>query len=177
MDDRKSLFNEIQIIQKKLDKILAYYDKDERTPLQKKLTEKNIVEKNIVEKNSFSEQSFEFQTTHSFIQKLISNAAETKIKVPTNDNEFQKWCLHIDRLIRIDKATETQILKVIDFAVTDSFWRTNILSTQKLREKFNTLHGQMVQKTTPQKPKAKQSDHKQREFDFDKIDRLILEKM
>ena len=41
---------------------------------------------------------------------------------------------------------QKEILALIDFALTDDFWCTNIRSTSKLREKQDTLYAQMVKK-------------------------------
>ncbi len=56
---------------------------------------------------------------------------------------LQRWALQIDRLIRLDHRPQEEIRHVIVFAQTNSFWRSNILSGQKLREKYTTLLLQM----------------------------------
>ena len=38
-----------------------------------------------------------------------------------------------------DKRTPDQVIAAIDFATGDEFWRANILSAPKLREKFDQL--------------------------------------
>lgn len=50
-----------------------------------------------------------------------------------------RWAEEIDRMIRIDKRTFDEVKAMIRYAQADSFWRTNILSAKKLREKFDTL--------------------------------------
>ncbi|MBT7338301.1 MAG: hypothetical protein HN802_01205 [Candidatus Jacksonbacteria bacterium] len=49
------------------------------------------------------------------------------------------WAEHIDKLHRIDGRTYEQIEFMIKWTQQDSFWSQNILSTAKLREKFNSL--------------------------------------
>ncbi len=56
------------------------------------------------------------------------------------------WAEHIEKLRRIDKRTPEQIEFMIRWTQADSFWHKNILSTAKLREKFNNLIPQ-VKKT------------------------------
>ena len=52
---------------------------------------------------------------------------------------LEKWANDV-RLMRIkDKRTEEQIMYVIDWSQNNNFWKSNILSTAKLREKFDTL--------------------------------------
>ena len=55
----------------------------------------------------------------------------------------KRWHDAMDRLIRLDGYTPEQIRQVIDWAQGNEFWAPNILSAPKLREKFDTLKGQM----------------------------------
>lgn len=66
-------------------------------------------------------------------------------RVPSDD-KLDSWAKHIDCMIRLDGRSEKEILALIDFALTDDFWCTNIRSTSKLREKQDTLYAQMVKK-------------------------------
>ena len=52
---------------------------------------------------------------------------------------------------RIDKRTEEQIRYLIEWCQQDSFWQGNILSTKKLREKFDTLVAQVKRAKTNSK--------------------------
>lgn len=65
----------------------------------------------------------------------------------------KKWAQEIDRMLRIDSRTFDEVKAVIRFAQTDQFWKTNILSAKKLREKFDTLWMQSQRKpgSKPQK--------------------------
>lgn len=45
----------------------------------------------------------------------------------------------IEKLIRIDKHTEEEIIEMIDWCQADEFWHTVILSTTKLRKHFETM--------------------------------------
>lgn len=52
------------------------------------------------------------------------------------------WAKHIDRLMRIDGKRAEEIRAVVDYAhrnERDKFWRGNLLSGQKLRDKFEQL--------------------------------------
>ena len=60
-----------------------------------------------------------------------------------HEPNINSWAKHIDLLIRLDKYTENEIIEVIDWALSDKFWSSNIRSTSKLREKFETLSSQM----------------------------------
>lgn len=67
-------------------------------------------------------------------------------RVP-DDTKIDTWAIHIDYMLRLDKRTEAEIESLIDFALTDQFWQTNIRSTAKLREKQDTLYAQMMRKS------------------------------
>jgi len=54
-----------------------------------------------------------------------------------------RWAEDIEKLIRIDKKPPETIRQVILWAKADCFWFPNIISGKKLREKFETLYGQM----------------------------------
>lgn len=60
-----------------------------------------------------------------------------KVKIP---EDLNKWALEIDKMIRIDERSEEDIRKVMYFTQADDFWKCNILSTKKLREKFDQLY-------------------------------------
>lgn len=79
----------------------------------------------------------EYRTTEYFINKLLE-----EIKPPTYKNRkpnIDKWIIHIKRLNEVDGIKYSDIIKVIDWTVKDDFWKTNILSTEKLRKQFNKL--------------------------------------
>ena len=61
---------------------------------------------------------------------------------------IERWAGDIELLIRIDKKSPETIREVISWAKSDKFWFSNIVSGKKLREKFETLYGQMKTKTT-----------------------------
>jgi hypothetical protein len=52
---------------------------------------------------------------------------------------METWAEHIEKLHRIDKRTYEQIEYMIRWTQAHNFWRQNILSTSKLRDKFNEL--------------------------------------
>lgn len=71
-------------------------------------------------------------------QRVLDVAPKTK---PPN---YDRWADDIRLMRQQDKHKLDEIWKVFEFANTDDFWKTNILSPGKLREKFSTLHSKMV---------------------------------
>ena len=98
-------------------------------------------------------------------------------KVPTTETEKTEWCVHIDRMKRLDGRSETDIQEALQFAIKDPFWQTNIRSTKKLREKFETL---ILQARRPKRPevmgKSKNRFHNLEEHGYD-YDKMVWEMM
>lgn len=92
---------------------------------------------------AFSEDSSEYKLS-LLLENMIRQSDEGFKK-----QDLQKWAVHIDRLIRLDNREDKQIHEVIVFAQSDPFWKTNILSTAKLRVKYTTLLMQMESKKQP----------------------------
>jgi len=67
--------------------------------------------------------------------KILENNPEAKISSSYKEN----WGKHLDLMIRRDKRTPEKIKEVIEWCQASNFWRSNILSFGKLREKFDAL--------------------------------------
>jgi hypothetical protein len=73
-----------------------------------------------------------------YLQDKIK-ALDPKAREPN----MQTWASEIDKMIRIDNRSAAEVKDIIDFAHKDPFWRSNILSPKKLREKATTLISKM----------------------------------
>ena len=71
-----------------------------------------------------------------FMEKCIT---ENNPKFPQNESQRQRWAKDFDLMIRRDKIDADDIAEIIDWCQNDSFWRSNILSGKKLREKYQQL--------------------------------------
>ena len=49
------------------------------------------------------------------------------------------WAKTVDRMMRLDHRSEKEIADLIAWVQRDEFWRANVLSMEKLREKFDQL--------------------------------------
>jgi hypothetical protein len=56
---------------------------------------------------------------------------------------LQQWSKQIDLMLRIDARDPDEIERVIEWSQRNPFWQNNILSTKKLRGKYDTLALQM----------------------------------
>ena len=82
----------------------------------------------------FSEDSFEMQCVNSLVQSCLRQFPGAK--VPATAAEKSEWCVHVERMKRLDGRSEADIQEALQFAINDPFWQSNIRSTKKLREKF-----------------------------------------
>lgn len=110
-----------------------------RTENERKM---NTIEREAMKSNESNDLSPEKKIDEDSIQiklaKLLFKLIQEnnpKVKEPN----IEKWALEIDYMLRLDSRTEKEIEFIICWAQSDPFWKTNILSTAKLREKFDQL--------------------------------------
>jgi len=84
-------------------------------------------------KEKFEEDSIPYQLASLLWESIRAN--NEKARTP----DFQSWAGEIDKMIRIDGLTQPEIEAIIFWCQRDSFWKSNILSASKLREKFPQL--------------------------------------
>jgi len=75
--------------------------------------------------------------------------------------DLTSWARDIDLLMRIDQRSPDEIRQVIDWCqIPGGFWGPNILSGRKLREKFDTLSGQMMREATEAKYDSRNGNYR-----------------
>lgn len=115
---------------------------------------------------------FEFQCVDMLIQSCLSIFPGSK--VPRSDQEKRKWAMEIERMKRLDKRSESDIVEALTYATTDGFWKSNIRSVRKFREKFETLiiqsRNKAARDTRETKPPSNRfHNFTQRETDYDSM--------
>lgn len=80
---------------------------------------------------------FEYQCVEMLAQSCVSLFPNSK--VPRTAEEKRKWAAEIERMKRLDGRAEADIIEALTYATTDVFWKSNIRSAKKFREKFETL--------------------------------------
>jgi len=114
---------------------LDSYD-EQNIPEEEKENSPTLVSKGSKDKSknkTFSEDSQEYQLAKLLLDCIIEH--RPNFKRPN----LQSWAKHIDLMLRVDKRTPEEIEQVIRWCQKDPFWQVNILSTRKLREKFDQL--------------------------------------
>lgn len=71
----------------------------------------------------------------------LSQALLKTIRVtsPKQKDSTKKWLADIDKLVRIDGASESDIQQVLKWIPSDRIWSVNILSGNKLRKHYDQL--------------------------------------
>ncbi len=110
-------------------------DNEQKSIIQKdnESLSKKIPTKENIQKKIYSPNSDELRLSELLLSLIRSRKADFK------QPNIQSWAKHIDLMIRIDKRPPEEIEKVIAWCQADSFWQNNILSTAKLREKYDML--------------------------------------
>lgn len=115
---------------------------------------------------------FELKCVDYLIQCVLSDFPNQK--VPASMVEKEKWAVYIRRMMEIDKISPVDIWNTLVWATKDSFWRTNIRSTKKFREKYQTLYLQSRQKGRIASGNKFNTFENQREYDYEALERELL---
>jgi hypothetical protein len=65
--------------------------------------------------------------------------------------DLNKWAWQMDALMRLDHRSPEEVEAVIRFAQADPFWKTNILSVEKLRKQYDQLNAKRLQRANRQR--------------------------
>lgn len=95
--------------------------------------EKNKEDKKNSRKQVYDESSIHYQLANRLYQKILANNPDHK------KPNLQTWANDIRLMMERDNRNEKQIIYTIDWCQSNEFWKTNILSVAKLREKFDQL--------------------------------------
>ena len=66
----------------------------------------------------------------------------------------EKWIADMDRLMRLDGRTAEQVEACIRWSQANPFWKANILSPAKLREKYDTMRLQAQREQQQNEPRG-----------------------
>jgi DNA replication protein DnaD len=123
--------------------------------------------------NKYSQNSNEFRLSQYLFNHIKDNNPSAK------EPNLETWSKHFDYILRIDKRDIEEVKRVIKWCQHDSFWYKNILSPNKLREKYDTLVLQMNDpKKNSRNNKGKITNFAdypgQRHYDYDDLEKKLL---
>lgn len=101
-----------------------------------------------------------------FYRRVEKVADEAGIQHLIKKSNMQSWSDDMRKLVEIDQVDKKLAKEVMDWVTQDPFWKTNVLSAKKMREKFMELAIKMKSQKEPIKPK--QADHRDNEIALQK---------
>jgi len=121
-----------------------YNDKRTRSKRQKNDPETtDIYQKSEVRKKNKSSGSPKAAPPERalFLANLLARriVENNPMATPAGETQIQSWAYEADRINRIDGKPWDVIEGVLEWSQRDQFWRNNVLSMGKLREKWNQL--------------------------------------
>ncbi len=106
------------------------------------------------EEPKYPEDSTAYKSAAYLRQRILANNPRARVPAEdVGDKLMQNWAQELDRLHRLGPPGGDQgynwheIRQLIDFSQDDEFWRANVLSAGKLREKCVQLENQMKRNT------------------------------
>ena len=87
--------------------------------------------------------SLEYKLASLLCSLILTRKPDMASALKVQKADYQAWAQEIDRMHRIDNRQYQTIEQVIRWSQEDSFWKNNILSAGKLRDKFDALELKM----------------------------------
>ena len=127
----------------------------------------------------FDEDTEQYKLALFMRQCILENLPNAKVPEATPD-KLKRWSYDIDLMMRIDCRSPDEIRELIDWSHRDQFWKANILSPGKLREKWDTLvaHKKRAEEKTRDSPNNQkhlipQANFRQRQYSDEFYKKLI----
>lgn len=94
------------------------------------------------EERVFDKDSDAYQAAAYLARQIEKNYPDV---TPPTEKDKQRWAADFDKCNRINKRSWDDIADVLRFSQKSSFWRKNILSGKKFREKYDRLLIEMTE--------------------------------
>jgi len=101
------------------------------------VTDNNANNANNGKSDKYSPDADEFRLAEMLFEEIVTRKPDFK------KPNLQKWAVHVGRMLKLDNRKVARIGEVIRWCQQDGFWQNNILSTEKLRDKFDQLELRM----------------------------------
>lgn len=129
--------------------------------------DKEVINNNVGKK--FSDDHEATVLTKLLVKMMLQNNPNARI--PKTEKQKERWIDSLEKIHRLDGYSYDQIKKAIIWSQNNDFWKANILSTKKLREKMPTLVLQMDRNQS--KPQSRPMSRYERTVS--ELDRLYQE--
>ena len=130
-------------------------------------TEK-LEKKSNSKKRVYDENNTYYKMAIYFYDKVAAVAKDAGIEHLIRKSYLHTWADDMRKLIEIDKVDKRLAKDVMDWVTQHDFWKTNVLSAKKLREKFAELaikmNAEKTKKNQYHKPQQQFNDTRDREI-------------
>lgn len=123
------------------ERIKKWREKHKENSEDKPKKDVNVINDNAmitIDKRREDKRRYKYNTSQLDLAKLLLSKIRENIP-GFKEPKIEDWAEEIEKMMRIDKRTHKQIEYLIDWTQKSDFWRSNILSTKKLRAKFDQL--------------------------------------
>lgn len=113
-------------------------------------------------KRIYLPESEPYKLSLLLFSKILSNNPNSRLHNQQNkkrEETLQGWADDIRKLIDLDKQSPETIMRVIKFATENHFWKSNILSGDSLREKWDRLTSQLLSDKYQSPKEERLADH------------------
>lgn len=90
-------------------------------------------------KRTYNEDSIYYQLSVFLFEEMKKNNPEVK------QPDFDKWADEVRKMVELDGRKEEQVRNMITWSQSNDFWKGIVLSTKKLREKYDQMKVQALQ--------------------------------
>lgn len=97
-------------------------------------------------KKLFVEDSIEFRLSEKFLGLIQKN--KPNVKKPN----LQSWARCFDLILRVDGRSVEDVERLMAAVQNDEFWMANVMSPNKLREKWDQLEMKLFKKSVSNRP-------------------------
>ena len=105
-----------------------------------------------IDSNNSQQSQKRYADDSQYMKAAVYLFEKIKERLPNKkEPDFQKWADEVRKSVELDGIPIERYKQVLDWSQNDDFWQANILSTNKLRKKFDTIYLQM-QRDKKQKP-------------------------
>ncbi|MDF2789247.1 MAG: hypothetical protein K0S80_2345 [Neobacillus sp.] len=118
-----------------------YEEWNERPPekVEKPVPVKKVPDKKPKQGKQYEETNTYYKMAVYFHKRVSVVAKEAGVEHLIKKANLQKWSDDFRKLVEIDEVDKRLAKEVMDWVTMDPFWKTNVLSAKKLREKFTDL--------------------------------------
>ncbi|MFB6800429.1 replication protein [Peribacillus butanolivorans] len=126
---------------------------------------KSVKPKKGAKKKVYDEDNTYYKMAVYFHNLVKIVAQEAGIEHLIARANLQTWADDFRKLVELEKVEKRLAKEVMDWVITDDFWRTNILSASTFRKQFAKLVLKMASQKKPSQPK-KQTDSRDKDIEF-----------